>query len=201
MIGLIALAAIALYIAILWFIVRALNKNWTKATAIVVALAIPFWDFPIGYYKFISYCRNDGGLRAIENVPPHNTVLFTSFTGLQPEYLIGLGFKTVEFSADDGKGFVRYQVAADGKVEQSRAGVSSSEIRIHTNYSIPLSWNIYKTERTLESNSGRSLAKANNFVWTGGWIQNIASPMLTSSHRCHPGSVEQILKLALKGSK
>src|SRR5713101_5452421 len=110
MIGLTVLAVIAIYIGVFAYIVVHARNRAEKIAAIVVALAIPFWDLPFGYFNFYRHCSQEGGLHVSNDLPALNAILIDPSVGYRPEDVLRFGFKAVEY-ANRGE-TIRY--TADG---------------------------------------------------------------------------------------
>jgi hypothetical protein len=201
MIGLAVLAGVAIYISVFWFIVRALKQKWAKGLAILVALAIPFWDLPVGYLSFSNHCRGEGGLKQLAKITPNKSILFSSLTGIRPDYLFRSGVELVEYSIG-GDAVRSFKRLPNGSVQETRALSASSAVRLQSHLNTQLAWNIYKNEAHLvDVRTGQTLATATSFYWLGGWIQRLSAPMLAGTGRCYFSSLDEIVSLAITGSK
>lgn len=201
MIGLTVLAVIAIYIGVFAYIVVYARNRAEKIAAIVVAIAIPFWDLPIGYHNYRWHCAQDGGIQQFESIPPQKALYFASSSGIRPEFLIKAGLDSVEYQKMNGNGVVRYFRAQGGAIEQVEGKTPTSPIRIRATFNEELTWNLYRQEQVLEdAKSGRPLARAREYIWLGGWIQRMISPMLTPASTCYASSLSGVISLAVKGT-
>src|SRR5438270_54322 len=139
MIGLAVLAGVAIYIGVFWFIFRALKQKWAKGLAVFVALGIPFWDLPFGYYNFHSHCMTEGGIQQYAPISPQKSLFFPQATGVRPEQLFNLGVEVVEFRSPKRNSFLRY-TRSDRGIEKHETAESTSAVRIVTNYNFELPW-------------------------------------------------------------
>ena len=200
MIGLAVLAGIAIYIAVWWLLVSSLKRTWAKAAAIVIALAIPFWDLPLGYSSFTGHCREEGGLHQLGRVAANEGVFFSYGTGVKAEYLFGLGAHFVEYLRPD-ESVTRYSRLTNGSIEKTTVDKPSSPVRLQAKFNVELPWNIYKNEVVLwDVQSNRPLARATSFYWIGGWIQRGSMPLLVMRESCDVQSLDQMVSLAVTGS-
>jgi hypothetical protein len=200
MIGLAVLAGAALYFWVWSVVVRSLKHAGTRTAAIAIAVAIPLWDLPIGYYNFVSHCRSYGGVQQIERIAPQKTLLFSSITGYRPDYLFGRGLDSIEYRGTAGTTFVRFTKTLTGRIEKIQTESAESSIRLVTRPNTELPWNLYRTEVSLETSAGKIIARAVHFSWVGGWIQRQTAPMLATSLKCHSSSADRILDIAIEGS-
>lgn len=200
MIGLAVLAGVAIYIGVWWFLISALKHRWAKAAAILIALAIPFWDLPFGYASFAGHCHEEGGLRQLGRVAANDGVLFSYNTGVKAEYLIGLGAHFVEYSRVDGS-VIRFSRSASGSIEGVKVSKPSSSVRLQARFNVKLPWNVFKNEVVLSDvQTDRPLARATSFYWIGGWVQRVSMPLLVARENCSAQSLDQIVALAVTGS-
>jgi hypothetical protein len=200
LIGLAVIAGVALYIGIFWLILRALKQGWAKALAVLIALAIPFWDLPIGYKSFTSLCAEQGGIRVLTKLPPQKSVLFASATGLKPAQLLIKGLQFVEYKTPNGK-ITRFTKSSNGHIEESDVSSSASLVLIRTTYNDLLTWNVYRNESSLvDAWTNRTIATATSFYWLGGWLQRRMSPIFAGNGRCHADTQSEIMDIVLRGS-
>ena len=199
MIGLAVLAVVAAYVAVFGFVIAKGRNRPEKISAIAIALLIPFWDWPIGYYKYHVYCRDDGGIKRFEAFPPQKSLYFTYFAGYRPERLIKAGLETVEYRKPDGSGVIRFSQSTNGTIQSIESKSPASTARVRLVPDERLAWDIRRQEQVLEdSRTDKPLVRATRFSWSGGWISQAAhfSPVAT----CHDSSLNRVIDLALKGS-
>jgi len=201
MIGLIALAVVAVYIGFWWFVFKNVKNRWAKGTIIAIALAIPFWDLPIGYLNFQRYCLDDGGIRQLEDISPQKSLYFVSGTGYRPEYLFKSGLDAAEYRKRDGT-VTRVFKTSGGTIQTVENATATSSVRLRTVFNEQLTWNLYRQEELLEDNAtGRPLARARSYTWLGGWIQRQTAPMLTPAAMCYASSSSGLIEIAINGVK
>ena len=202
MVGLAFLAFIAAYVVLWWFVVQKARNRGEKVAAILIAVLIPFWDLPIGYYNFQAHCREDGGVHYIEKIAPQKSLYFATITAVRPDALLKSGFDAVEFAKPNGAGILRFSSGAGGKIQSEEIQKPSSPLRVSAKFNEEFPWNLFRHEQVLEDReSGRPLARAREYVWLGGWIQRRTAPMLTPAGRCHVSSLNGVVDVALKGTK
>lgn len=199
MLGVAILVGIAVYIGIAWLVVRAVKGAWAKAAAIIVALAIPLWDLPIGYAAYSKHCRDEGGLYQLAAITPSSGIFFSYPPGLRPQYMFAKGADVVEYAMPDGS-ILRYSKSASGAPDRAKTDKPSSAARLNATFNAELPWNVFKDEIVLVDASARPLARATSFYWIGGWISRLTAPLLVPEENCHASALDDILALAIKGS-
>ena len=199
MIGLTVLAAIAAYVGLTWFAVRKLKEKWAKAIVIVVALAIPFWDLPIGYFKFQHYCTEYGGMHLNADLPPTDTILVDRDLSYTPEQLSRYGFRTIEYGVPGA--IVRYTLSPSGFHKSSHDSPLST-LKIQTIGNQMLSWNVVRRDFIASRvDTGQIVARYTDLRWRGLWWQVNAAPILGDGGRCYAASENPVLALIPRGSK
>jgi hypothetical protein len=198
-VGLTILAVVAVYIGIVWALVRfALKNNWARAAVVVAALGIPFWDLPIGYYEFQRLCSAEGGLRILKPVAPQERVFFDSMPSQSAEDLLAKGFKVVEIARADGKGIARHEFL--GGIVTKNVAEPESAVRVTIRRNQLLSWNILRDDRIAQFRvNGELLARHSTFTWHGGWLKALASPTGFALH-CFVSRDDQIVEWLANGS-
>jgi hypothetical protein len=200
MIGLAVLAGVAVYSCFWWLVVRSLPTTRAKAAAVFVALAIPLWDLPFGYFNFLNHCTSDGGVKQLENMPAQKALYFDSLTGIRPEALLKAGLDSVEFRKIGEVGIVRFKRTSSGAMERIEVSSAVSPVRIRSTFNEELSWNLLRHEDVLEdSATGRPIARARDYTWLGGWIQRRTAPMLVPMDQCHIAPSGQLIPLVING--
>ena len=200
MVGLAVLAGIAIYIAVFWFLVRALEQKWAKGLAILVALAIPFWDLPFGYYNYREHCANDGGLHLRQQFSPVTSILIDPSTGYTADQLLRRGFKIVEVNEASQK-ITRYVVEGNGiKSENTEKITSSVRIRTHRNQVLP--WNVVRHDVVVSLVNGDNvLVTHSGFHWRGVWWQVVGAPMFGTGPFCHTRDTDAVLTALASGGR
>ncbi len=178
MIGLTVLAVIAIYIGVFAYIVVHARNRAEKIAAIVVALAIPFWDLPFGYFNFYHHCSQDGGLHISKDLPALNAILIDPSVGYRPEDVLRFGFKTVEYA--NSSETIRYTADASG-LSKSIHSAPISPIKIQYSGNQMLPWNLIRSDYIVSRvDNGQVIARQTDFKWRGLWWQVSAAPLLGS---------------------
>jgi hypothetical protein len=202
MMGLAVLAGIAIYLGVFWLLVRALKTKRAKGAAILIALAIPFWDLPFGYYSFRDHCETEGGLQVLNKVQPQKKAFFDSLPPYPIKDLLTHGFTVVEAKDSGGNGISRYQLRADGGVEIRAVAQPESNVVVSVRRGQRLPWNIVRDDRFLRAPvEGKELARYSEFTWRGGWVQVVMSPLLGQGPSCTAGPTDPIVRLILRGGE
>ena len=192
MFGLIAFGVLIAYIAIWWFVIANLDRHWAKAIAIVIALAIPFWDVPIGYLNYSAHCASDGGLAKVAEIPPFKSIYLAHSIGRSPEKLIEAGLEMVE-EPKYGTSVVRSRRTPGGAIEKTEVAKAESDLRIRYIYHDPLPWHLLRQELVLERNSsGQVVLRATSYTWLGGWLRTYLP--LGPLSECHVGSAGTLIQ-------
>ena len=200
MIGLAVLAGIAIYVGVWWFLVRTLSQGWAKALAILIALAIPFWDLPVGYLRYQNYCVSEGGLRISSRIAPQESVYFDSVPSYPANELIAEGIRVVEIARPDGRGIARHERQGAGSITTLIITRPQSSLRVTYVRNQRLDWNIIREDRYVRNQAdARLLAQYSEFSWQGGWLQHSFAPILGTGLRCTAGSRDPIITLLVHG--
>ena len=198
MVGLAVLAGVAIYIAVFWFLVRALKRKWAKGFAILVALAIPFWDLPVGYYNFYSQCARDSGLQVAKNLSPSESILIDSSAGFTPEEASRFGFKVVEY--ESGGQILRY--TKDGnRLSRSTHATPVSRFKIQLTDNELLDWHLVRsTYFATRLDSKETVARQVTYRWLGMWWQAAAGTFFGSGTECGVSQAPSIMYVVAHGN-
>ena len=195
MVGLIVLAVVVIYIAFWWFVVAKLKGGWAKTAAVLVALAIPLWDLPIGYLHFWRTCSELGGLHTGKGLRPTDSVLVER--GYKPDELVRYGFKVIEYSAEGG--VQRYTSGPAGLVKSVHSS-PVSEIRINLVLNQRLPWNLLRHDVSASRiDTGEVVARHTNLHWRGLWWQVELSPLLGDGGSCYEINDVPVLTALVRG--
>jgi hypothetical protein len=198
LIGLAVIAGLALYIGIFWLIVRALKQRWAKALAVVIAVAIPFWDLPFGYLSFQQDCKQYGGLHVFEKVSPATAIFIDRHIGYTPDQLKRFGFKVIEYGEPGN--ITRYTAAKDGYIK-STDQTAISKVMVHFQPNQQLPWHVVRRDYLASNVETKSvIARYTDIRWLGMWWQVEASPIFGDGGRCYFSGDNPILALLAKGN-
>lgn len=190
MLSLIILVVAGAYVGLWYLLIRALPNKWAKAAVALLALYLPFWDVPYGYYNFQKLCKSEGGLHVYAKIAPQTAVFLEPSASVSPEYMFKQGFTVVEHPVLDGQVARVFATAPSETQYVSRAALFS-------NYGIRSAANDDWRERRMvrrdlfaySLKSGTSVAQKTDLRWFL-WIQGLVTPMLGTGWRC-PSSGEK----------
>src|SRR6185436_1324458 len=104
--------------AAVWALIAAIIArfipNWPGRVAFfAIAVGLPFWELPYGYYNFRKLCREETVLKVTEKIPPQDSVCIEYFDLGLYRQLMQAGFSRIEVTSqsDNAKEYV-----ANGRV-------------------------------------------------------------------------------------
>jgi hypothetical protein len=180
--GLIFFGVVLAYLVAV-YVIFARAKHWVVRTSIVlVALAIPIWDLPIGYIKFNELCSEQSGVRLEAAFLPTDSILIAGNSGYGPEKTLKIGFKTVEYLSE-GK-VLRFTRSGD-ELNKTVHDVPNSLLQFQFNGVKPLPWNLSKSEFVIARvRDGQVVARKVDFGWRGMWWESTLGLNVTPGLRC-----------------
>ena len=196
MIGLTVLAVIAIYIGLCLWMFRSLKRPWARVLGAIAALALPFWDWPIGYYKFQRLCSEEGGIHVGSKLAPVAAVLVDPSVGYTVDQLLNFGFQTVEYGTAN-----QFDRHSNGSLPNSQKNqtVPISKLRIEAKRNQRLPWNIFQNDLIASRiDTTQVVARQTGFTWLGTWWQSQAAPLFGYGFACFPESSE-VLSLIARG--
>lgn len=155
MIALTMLAALLVYLAVAWLVVKRLKNKKAKWIAIAVLVLIPTWDEIIGRSYFHYLCASEGGIKV---------------------------FKTVELPSEywDQQGKPRF-IRPDGLVDKEMLKARVEIARFYEDERHSL-FRIRKTAEIISDRQGNQIVGAYTyFIYFGGWVVNNAGMHVTGS--------------------
>ena len=186
--------------AAVWALIAALIArfipNWPGRIAFfAIAVGLPFWELPYGYYNFQKLCREELDLRIFEKISPQEIVCADyPYVTLHRE-LLSSGFKFAETRGSAGE-IRRYAVRADGGIEDS------AQQRLESNYclsfvnNIRLPWGVLRHDQLITRAHDRHIvARQSRFSWSGMWWQEELRPVLGGGGECSDQKNRSILAL------
>jgi hypothetical protein len=198
-IGTMVLGAAFAYVAAFYFLAKHAPTRALKIAAIVIGVAIPFWDLPIGYVNYRLQCYEHGGLQIFGDPPSTESILIDRGIGYRPDYLAKYGFKKIEYVTTPAR-VATYTITKQG-IEKSDQANPTSAYKISHVGNQPAGWSVIRRELTLSRlDSGKVIARHSEFFWNGMWWQTAIAPGGTDVH-CHAGQRdhEEFLRFASKG--
>lgn len=196
MVSLLILAVAVGWVALWVYVFKHAPNRGVRVGAVLVAVLIPFWDLPIGYFEYQRHCGAEGGLRIHESIAPQDKVYFDSLAPDSAQELLKQGFKVVEMRRLDGKGIVRHEMQK-GSLVSVTVVRPESMVAVSRMTTSRLDWNIYREGFVAHSLGPKKLlATYTTFSWHGGWLEesldgrrsldcfrNRTNPLITLLHR------------------
>ena len=151
--------------------------NWPGRIAFfALAVGIPFWELPYGYYNFQKLCREETNLRISEKILPQDSVCIDYFDLGFYRQLVQAGFTRIEITgrSDNAK-----EYAASGRVFLTTRKQAKSSYCIVFESNISLPWRILRGDTSIvRVADNHSVARQSRIRWDGTWWQKEASPIL-----------------------
>jgi len=168
--------------------------NWPGRIAFfAIAVGIPFWELPYGYYNFQKLCRDETNLKVFEKVPPQDSVCIEYFDLGLYRQLVQAGFTRIEVTgrSDNAK-----EYAANGRVVLASRNQAKSSYCIVFENNISLPWRVLRADILIDgARDKRVIARQSEFFWTGMWWQEQANPVLGRGGVCSKESNDAALAL------
>jgi hypothetical protein len=184
-IGLLVFGLLFAYVALFYYLTKILPSRAQKIAAIVVGVAIPFWDLPIGYLSYRLQCHEHGGLQVFADSRGTDSILFDPGVGYRPEYLAKkYGFKKIEYRSSSR--VEAYTITEHGIEKSSEANPTSAHKIAYTGNQVS-GWSVSRGDWTLSrTDTGKVIARHSEFAWNGMWWQK-AIPSGAPDAHCHAG--------------
>lgn len=177
-------------VAMVWtliaiFVAIFIRNWWARVAFVALAVGIPFWELPYGYYNFQKLCREEGKLQVFEKIPPQKTVCADyPYVTLHKE-LLKDGFASVEVRTKTGE--VRIYAAnqtVDAPIGTARNITSSYCMTFANNNRLP--WRVLRHDVLIKHTSdNRLVARQSRFDWSGMWWQHATMPVLGHGGYCY----------------
>ena len=168
--------------------------NWPGRIAFVaVAVGLPFWELPYGFYHFRKLCSEQLAFEVFEKIVPQDSVCLEYFDFGQYNQLVRAGFSRIEITgrSDNAK-----EYAASGRVQMTNRDQAKSPYCITFRNNIRLPWSVSRADILVERVRENLVAgRQSSFTWTGMWWQAQASPVLGRGGVCSGMSNEAIVAL------
>ena len=192
--------------AAIWALIAAVIArfipNWPGRIAFfAIAVGLPFWELPFGYYNFERFCREQGGLQTFEPISPQQIICAAYPFDSSASGLLKVGFGAVE--AKDSSGRVnKISRALSGEIVSAKQDRVTSEYCITYAFVRGLPWRLMRNEMIVTRERDRRLvARHSEFVWFGMWWQEAASPVLGRGGECRRDAIAPISAALLGGVK
>ncbi len=203
MIGLAVLAGVAVYIALFWFVVRTAKSIWAKASALAIAVLIPVWDVPFGFFSYKSLCRHEGGLRVFQPISAQRTICLDGAIGYPPREVMRIGFDSVEIREKINR-IVSYRTSKTGAIDsfipENGKPLSRYCISLRQNQEIP--WNIWRHDLFVNDTvTGATVARYSAFHWLGTWWRAKLLAFPGGGLSCHQLRPDEVFAAIREGRK
>jgi len=191
-------------VAAVWALIAAVIARaiptWPGRIAFfTLAVGLPFWELPYGYYNFQKLCKEYGGLKTFEPISPQKIVCVAYPFDSAASGLLKAGFSMVE-ARDKIGGVNRISRAPSGEFESTKVNQVTSEYCITYAFVRGLPWRVMRNEMTVSRESDhRLVARHSEFVWFGMWWQEAATPVLGRGGECRRDAVGPISTALLGG--
>ena len=157
--------------------------NWPGRIAFfAIAVGLPFWELPYGYYNFQKLCREEGRLLVFERIPPQDSVCVGDLDSGLYSGLIRAGFVRVEITgrSDDPK-----RDSVSGRVFPTKKQEVKSAYCLAYRANIPLPSRVLRNDVLITRASDEHvIARQSQFQWAGMWWQEQARPVLGRGGVC-----------------
>jgi hypothetical protein len=175
--------------------------NWPGRIAFfAIAVGLPFWELPYGYYNFRALCGDEGGLRVFEKIPPQETVCADFPFENSARDLLKFGFSQVEARGKGGDIRTFPGNLGSGPSNQPMGRVSSAYcITFKNNNHLP--WGMIRHDFLIaHADNGHIAARHSVFDWFGMWWQQMARPVLGRGGECREDPIPAIVSTLRKGA-
>jgi hypothetical protein len=168
MLSLIILVVAGIYVGLWYLLIRALPNRWAKAGVALVAIYLPFWDVPYGYYNFHTLCADEGGVHVSAKVSPQTSV-YLDRSSLRTEQerarMFARGFSLIEMHSPDGSSMsFSKSSAGQSQGDSISAPTSTYGIRAEMNKRMP--WGVVRHDQVLfVRESNQFVARNSEFAW------------------------------------
>jgi hypothetical protein len=174
--------------------------NWPGRIAFfAIAVGLPFWELPYGYYNFQKLCREEAGLKIFENISPQESVCADFPFETSAKDLLKFGFSSVE--ARGKVGDVRKFLNIHGtEMSDRQSGRVTSTYCITFANNNHLPWGMIRHDFLItHADNGHIAARYSVFDWFGMWWQREAKPILGRGGECRSDPIPTIISTLRKG--
>jgi len=183
MLSLIILVVAGAYVGLWYLLIRALPNRWAKAIVALVALYLPFWDVPYGYYNFRTLCAEEGGVKVFEKVPPQDSIYLDKSVLGAVSYMFKQGYRIVE--EQDRSGQIGRWLASDPgrrEVVEKASLISTYGMRSELFKRQP--WGILRSDDfVFNVRTDAVVIRSTYFRWQI-WISSLGIPGFGYFHYC-----------------
>ncbi len=174
-------------VAAVWALIAAaiarFIPNWPGRIAFfALAVGVPFWELPFGYYNFQKLCSEQAKLQVFEKIPPQDSVCVSDLDSGLYSGLIRAGFARIEVT---GRTDDPTRDAASGRVFRIKKQEAKSSYCYSYKANNHLPWRLLRNDVLItRANDDHVIARQSQFLWGGMWWQEAARPILGHGGVC-----------------
>ena len=174
-------------VAAVWALIAAaiarFIPNWPVRIAFfALAVGVPFWELPFGYYNFQKLCGEQGKLQIFEKIPPQDSICVSDLDSGLYTGLMRAGFVRIEVT---GRSDDPARDSASGRVFPTKKSELKSTYCYAFQANNPLHWRVLRNDLLISRGSDNHvIARQSQFQWAGMWWQEKASPVLGRGGVC-----------------
>ena len=193
-------------VAAVWTVIAAVIArfipNWPGRIAFfAIAVGLPFWELPYGYFNFQKLCREEGALRILESIAPQESICVDYPFDTVAEGMLKKGFVSVE-ARDKSGGVSKFVRTPRGDIGKATTDRVTSEYCVTRAFVRGLPWRAMRNELIVVRNSDkRVVARHSDFVWFGMWWQEAALPVLGRGGECRHDGISSVATALVAGTK
>lgn len=191
MAGLIVLGLAGAYVALFWLITAKANGWGKRIGVLAVAIAIPFWEFPFGYWTLLQHCKLESGIHVGNEFTPSDSILFFNYA-YKPAEAAALGYKTIEYLSQGN--VIRYTRVGE-ELEKSTHRQPTSKISYRAEGWQELPWGVARYDYLVTRLAdGKVVARQTDFNWSGLYWERALRVWITPQPRCEGAMNASLLR-------
>jgi hypothetical protein len=192
-------------VAAIWALIAAVIArfipNWPGRIAFfAIAVVLPFWELPYGYYNFQKLCSEEGGLRVYAEISPQRNICVDYPFDTSARTLNRFGFSSIEARSKDGQITQVVGIAADAVTRSKSSLASDYCVTFVNNNHLPRRVNRHDF-LIVSAKDSAIVARHSVYDWRGMWWQQSASPVLGRGGECRQDPIQPIMAALISGSK
>ncbi len=164
------------------FIARLISGWPGRIAFLVVAVGLPFWELPYGFYNFQRLCNAEARLLVFDKFPPQDSICIEDLDSGLYWGLTNAGFKRIEVTgrSDD----IGRDTSSGRVVRIARPDIKSGYCLV-SKANQPLPWRMNRHDVLITRvGDDRIVARQSRFSWAGMWWQEQLRPVLGSGGSC-----------------
>jgi len=173
--------------AAVWTVVAAVIArfipNWPGRIAFfVLAVGLPFWELPYGYYNFQKLCSEQIGPVFFEKIASQESICISDLDSGAYLGLVQAGFSRIEVT---GRTNDLGRDSLGGRVVRTQKQSVNSKYCVSYVANIPLPWRVLRNDVLIRHASDDKVAgRQSGFQWAGMWWQEQIRPVLGRGGLC-----------------